>query len=44
MEEYEGYTDYPRAIEAAGRKFRRAMYIGIVAIVVFIGVAWLVRA
>ncbi len=44
MEEYEGHTDYPLAIEAAGRKFRRAMYMGLGAIVVFIGVALLMRA
>ena len=43
MEEYEGHSDYGIKIEAFGRKVRRAMYLGLVAIVVFIGFALLVR-
>lgn len=43
MEEYEGHTDYGIKIEAYGRKVRRAMYMGLVAIVVVIGIGLLLR-
>lgn len=43
MEEYEGHSDYGIKIEAFGRKVRRAMYLGLVAIVVVIGIGLLLR-